>query len=247
MANQNQNNNNDDDEKKDAGGNEGDNQQGNGGNSQGNEGNGGQNQNGGGTNNSGGGSDGGNGGNQSQGKTFSQEDVNRMMAKEKQQGRNAVFNELGINPDDKDVISFIKAFVSARGAGDGDDGGNQGDGGAELAQAQERARIAEMKADAMKAGVKAQYVDDAVELVRARYSDENNDFNAILNELKSKYAIWFEDVEEDDKGGAGKRGTGSTISSKNQQGSKNNQEEGLGKRLAGLRRPQTKKSSYFSS
>ena len=246
MANQNQNNNNDDDEKKDAGGNEGDNQQGNGGNSQGNDGNDGQNQNGGGTNNSGGGSDGGNGGNQSQGKTFSQEDVNRMMAKEKQQGRNAVFNELGISPDDADVISFIKAFVAAKGASDGD-GGNQGDNSAELAQAQERARIAEMKADAMKAGVKAQYVDDAVDLVRARYSDENNDFNAILNELKSKYAIWFEDTEEDDKGGAGKRGTGSTISSKNQQGSKNNQEEGLGKRLAGLRRPQTKKSSYFSS
>ena len=204
MANQNQNNDNDD-EKKDAGGNEGENQQGN------NSGNDGQNQNGGGTNNSGGGSDGGNGGNQSQGKTFTQEDVNRMMAKEKQQGRNAVFNELGINPDDADAISLIKA------------------------------------ADAMKAGVKAQYVDDAVDLVRARYSDENNDFNAILNELKSKYAIWFEDTEEDDKGGAGKRGTGSTISSKNQQGSKNNQSDGLGKRLAGLRKPQTKKSSYFSS
>lgn len=246
MANQNQNNDNNDDEKKDAGGNEGENQQGNNGGSQGNGGNDGQNQNGGGTNNSGGGSDGGNGGNQSQGKTFSQEDVNRMMAKEKQQGRNAVFNELGINPDDADAISLIKALMAAKGANEGD-GGNQGDNSAELAQAQERARIAEMKADAMKAGVKVQYVDDAVDLVRARYSDENNDFNAILNELKSKYAIWFEDTEEDDKGGAGKRGTGSTISSKNQQGSKNNQSDGLGKRLAGLRKPQTKKSSYFSS
>lgn len=240
MANQ---NNNDNDENKNVEDNGNGNQnENNDGGSQGGNGNNGGNQNQGANNGANGGSD---GGSQNSGKTFTQEDVNRMMAKEKQQGRNSVFNELGISPDDSDIISIIKAVVAAKG---GTDDGSQGaDNNAAVAQAEERARIAEMKADAMKAGVKAQYVDDAVDLVRARYSDDNNDFNAILNELKSKYAIWFEDTEEDDKGGAGKRGTGSTISAKNQQGGKNNQDEGLGKRLAGLRRPQTKKSSYFSS
>lgn len=236
----NQNNNNENDDTKNVENNENENQ-GNENSQNGGTGNNGGNQNQGNNNDSGSNNNGGNQG----GKTFTQEDVNRMMAKEKQQGRNAVFNELGINPEDTDLISIIKAVVAAKGGNEDDSQG--ADNGAAIAQAEERARIAEMKADAMKAGVKAQYVDDAVDLVRARYSDDNNDFNAILNELKSKYAIWFEDTEEDDKGGAGKRGTGSTISAKNQQGGKNNQEEGLGKRLAGLRRPQTKKSSYFSS
>lgn len=236
----NQNNNNENDDTKNVENNENENQ-GNENSQNGGTGNNVGNQNQGNNNDSGSNNNGGNQG----GKTFTQEDVNRMMAKEKQQGRNAVFNELGINPEDTDLISIIKAVVAAKGGNEDDSQG--ADNGAAIAQAEERARIAEMKADAMKAGVKAQYVDDAVDLVRARYSDDNNDFNAILNELKSKYAIWFEDTEEDDKGGAGKRGTGSTISAKNQQGGKNNQEEGLGKRLAGLRRPQTKKSSYFSS
>ena len=240
MANQ---NNNDNDENKNVEDNGNGNQNEN--NSQGSDNNSGGNQNQGASGGSNDNSGSGNNGNQQGGKTFTQEDVNRMMAKEKQQGRNSVFNELGISPDDADIISIIKAVVAAKGGNEDDLQGNENS--AAIAQAEERARIAEMKADAMKAGVKAQYVDDAVDLVRARYSDDNNDFNAILNELKSKYAIWFEETEEDDKGGAGKRGTGSTISAKNQQGGKNNQEEGLGKRLAGLRRPQTKKSSYFSS
>ena len=236
----NQNNNNENDDTKNVENNENENQ-GNENSQNGGTGNNGGNQNQGNNNDSGSNNNGGNQG----GKTFTQEDVNRMMAKEKQQGRNAVFNELGINPEDTDLISIIKAVVAAKGGSEDESQG--ADNGAAIAQAEERARIAEMKADAMKAGVKAQYVDDAVDLVRARYSDDNNDFNAILNELKSKYAIWFEDTEEDEKGGTGKRGTGSTISAKNQQGGKNKQEEGLGKRLAGLRRPQTKKSSYFSS
>jgi len=188
------------------------------------------------------GNDSGNGG-----KTFSQEDVSRMMAKEKQQGRNAVFNELGINPDDSSTIALVKAFMAAQSAANDDSGNNDAANDAAVKAAEQRARVAEMKADAMKAGVKAQYVDDAVDLVLARYTDDNNDFNSILNELKSKYGIWFEDTDEDDSNNAGKRGTGSTISSKQQGGTKGNESDGLGKRLAGLRKPATKKSSYFGS
>ena len=170
-----------------------------------------------------------------------------MMAKEKQQGRNAVFNELGINPDDSSTIALVKAFMAAQSAANDDSGNNDAANDAAVKAAEQRARVAEMKADAMKAGVKAQYVDDAVDLVLARYSDDNNDFNSILNELKSKYGIWFEETDEDDSNNAGKRGTGSTISSKQQGGTKGNESEGLGKRLAGLRKPATKKSSYFGS
>lgn len=239
MANQNNDN---DDKKLEDEQNEGN----NGGNDSGNDG-GNQNQNQGQNNPNNGGNNSGNNDSGNGGKTFSQEDVSRMMAKEKQQGRNAVFNELGINPDDSSTIALVKAFMAAQSAANDDSGNNDAANDAAVKAAEQRARVAEMKADAMKAGVKAQYVDDAVDLVLARYTDDNNDFNSILNELKSKYGIWFEDTDEDDSNNAGKRGTGSTISSKQQGGTKGNESEGLGKRLAGLRKPATKKSSYFGS
>lgn len=182
--------------------------------------------------------------NQNQGKMFSQEDVSRMMAREKQQGRNAMLNELGVSPDDANAIALIKAFMTAQGAAN-DEGDDSQRLGAELEAANRRAQMAEYKADAMKAGVKAQYVDDAVELAVARMSDDNTDFNAILNELKSKYAIWFE-VDDSDDDSTGKRGTGSAIGAGKKSGN-GGEVESMGKRLASMRRPNGKKSSYFSS
>ncbi len=188
---------------------------------------------------------GGQEGNQNQGKMFSQEDVSRMMAREKQQGRNAMLNELGVSPDDANAIALIKAFMTAQGAAN-DEGDDSQKLSAELEAANRRAQMAEYKADAMKAGVKAQYVDDAVELAVARMSDDNTDFNAILNELKSKYAIWFE-VDDSDDDSTGKRGTGSSIGAGKNSGKGDSDDNSLGKRLASLRRTGGKKSSYFSS
>ena len=47
-------------------------------------------------------------------KTFSQDQVSKMMAKEKNQGRNAVYNELGINPKDEKQIEAIKTFIESQ-------------------------------------------------------------------------------------------------------------------------------------
>lgn len=181
---------------------------------------------------------------QQSGKVFTQDDVSRMMAKEKQQGRNAVFNELGINADDADAIALVKAVLAAKNSvGNEDDSQKLSE---ELQAANRRAQIAEYKADAMKAGVKSQYVDDAVSLAVAQMSGDNSDFNAVLNELKSKYSIWFDDSDEKNDDSTGKRGTGRSIGAGNNNNS-NNENQSMGKRLAAMRRPNGKKSSYFSS
>jgi len=195
-----------------------------------------------------------NGGNSSNGsanhsgKSFSQDEVNRMMAKEKQQGRNSVFNELGINPDDSETMELIKALIAVKSnSGSNNSGDNTAqNNNADFEAAKERAVIAELKLDAIKAGVSPQYVDDAVDLALARFTGDNDDINTILSELKPKYPIWFND-SDDSENNAGKKGTGSSLSSNKNGGGKNNEQVGIGKRLAGLRKPTQQRKSYFSS
>ena len=189
-----------------------------------------------------------NGSNNQGGKSFSQDEVNRMMAKEKQQGRNSVFNELGINPDDSETMELIKALIAVKSNSGSNNSGNgtANNNNADFEAAKERAVIAELKLDAIKAGVSPQYVDDAVDLALARFTGENDDINTILSELKPKYPIWFND-SDDSENNAGKKGTGSSLSSNKNGGGKNNEQVGIGKRLAGLRKPTQQKKSYFSS
>ena len=74
-------------------------------------------------------------------KTFTQEQVNRMMTREKRQGRAAAFRELGIDPKDNDLISAIKATISSHKQASGNDDA--------VAQLEHRTLVAEAKAEAM--------------------------------------------------------------------------------------------------
>ena len=47
-------------------------------------------------------------------KTFTQDQVNRMMTREKNQGRNAVYKELGIDPKDTKTVAQFKAFIESQ-------------------------------------------------------------------------------------------------------------------------------------
>ena len=51
---------------------------------------------------------------QSDEKTFTQKQVSSMMAKEKKQGAKSVYNDLGINPDDKEAIESIKKYIASQ-------------------------------------------------------------------------------------------------------------------------------------
>lgn len=175
-------------------------------------------------------------------KTFTQEQVSKMMAKEKNQGRNAVYNELGINPKDEEQIAKIKEFIES----------NKSDAQKQaektiaeqtaLKEAEDRAKMAETKAEAMMLGVKPQYVEDAVTLALAKTSD--GDVKSVLAEFKTKYPVWFETEEEKKKQA---KGTGSSLKNQSDKNDDKGKEQGIGARLAAQRKSSKTKSSYWGT
>ena len=176
-------------------------------------------------------------------KTFTQAQVNRMMTKEKNQGRNSVYNELGIKPGDKKTLAMIKSFIESQKTDEQKAAEAEQNSNKELEEANRKVIIAEAKAEAMMLGIKKQYVDDAVTLVISKIENEETDAKTALGELKSKYPVWFE--KDDDKNSTGKKGTGSSVKTKGGNGSKRDSEEqSLGARLAAKRKSGVK-SSYW--
>lgn len=177
-------------------------------------------------------------------KGFTQEQVNRMMAKEKKQSKAAALKELGIDPSDTKMIAMMKAFIESQKTDEQKGVETQLAEAAELAEANQRVLIAEAKAEAMQLGAKTQYVEDIVALISAKMTDDA-DIRTLITELKTKYSTWFGAEDEDDKSKTGKKGTGSSINSNSGKGSKSDEGKGLGARLAAQRKASTKKTSFW--
>ena len=174
-----------------------------------------------------------------------------MMTREKNQGRNAVYKELGIDPKDTKAIAMVKALIDSQKTDEQKAAEKESENQTKMNEAERRAQVAEAKAEAMMLGVKTQYVDDVVTLALAKMT-EDSDLKTIVGEFKTKYPIWFgESSEEDDKnkdkgkGKTGQRGTGSSV--KNSDKEKKGEEKGLGARLAAQRKSSGKKSSYWGN
>ena len=178
-------------------------------------------------------------------KTFTQDQVNKMMTKEKNQGRNAAYKELGIDPKDSKMVKMFKAFVESQKTDDQKAAEKESEEKAKLDEANQRAMVAEAKAEAMALGVKTQFVDDVVTLALAKMT-EDSDLKTIIGEFKTKYAVWFGESEEDkeDKKKTGQKGTGSSVKT-NEKEKKGEESKGLGARLAAQRKTGSKKSSYW--
>ena len=174
-------------------------------------------------------------------KTFTQDQVNKMMAKEKNQGRNSVYKELGIDPKDEKQVAAVKEYLENQKTDAQKAAEKEMENNSKIQEAEQRVRIAEAKAELMTLGIQPQYVDDAVTLALSKTSDDDSDIKSILTELKTKYPVWFES-KDDNKG----KGTGSSLGSKNNPGSGNGGNEGLGKRLAASRKNPGVKKSYWS-
>lgn len=182
----------------------------------------------------------------STGKTFTQDQVTKMMTKEKNQGRAAALNELGIDPKDTKMVAMVKAMIDSQKTDDEKNAEKQSEEAAKIAEANQRALIAEAKAEAMQLGVKTQFVEDAVTLSLAKMT-EDSDLKTLIGELKTKYPVWFGESDESDdkKSKAGQKGTGSSV--KSDKGKKEDEEKGLGARLAAQRKSNTVKSSYWGN
>lgn len=181
-------------------------------------------------------------------KTFTQDQVNRMMTREKNQGRNAVYKELGIDPKDTKTVAQFKAFIESQKTEEQKAAEKESADKAKQAESEHRVAVAEAKAEAMMMGVKPQYVEDAVTLVLAKLG-EDTDVKTLLGELKTKYPIWFGESDDDKgaKGKTGQKGTGSSVKQAEKGGKKGEAEKGLGARLAAQRKSGAKKSSYWGA
>lgn len=182
------------------------------------------------------------------GKTFSQDEVTRMMSREKKQGREAVLRELGIDPKDKKAVDAVKAYIDSQKTDD--DKAAEKD--TEVREANRRAQIAEAKAEAMTMGVKPQFVDDLITLVLSKKSDDTDlDLKTVIGEFKTKYPVWFgksdDDDDNDEKDKTGKKGTGSSFRDKGK-GKGKTDVKGMGARLAAQRKGSSgKKKSYWGN
>lgn len=193
----------------------------------------------------GGGNPAGNGDNGSGGaedKTFTQEQVNSMIAAEKRKNLSSVYKGLGFDSEEA-----AKAFVDKY---KGEEEKNKTD----LVKAQERASQLEAEKsaeaakaqdlqyrfDAMAEGCDAKSAADVVVLAKAKMSDDK-DFAAALKEVKDQYPAMFGQTDNGNGGGTGGGGTSP------RQKLKSGDLSGIGKRLAEQRKQNstTKDHDYF--
>ena len=184
-----------------------------------------------------GGTEGGQGGGTP--KTFTQEQVNGMMAAEKRSGRLALLKELGYEVKDgakaSDVIAQVKGILDSGKTQQQKDQEAREKAEGDLSAEQTKSKQLQAKIDAMTAGVKPDYVDDAIALLSPRVTDQKP-LSKLLEESKEKYPNWFGEAE-------GSKGTGGSI---NPPRGKGTNTEGLGKRLAQANKPAAK-SSFFKN
>lgn len=182
---------------------------------------------------------------QPQERTFGQAQVSAMMAKEKAQGRNSVYSELGIDPNDTELIAMVKSFASARTNVEQIE--NNQNVETRILEAEHRAVVAEMKAEALAQGAGPQYVDDVVTLAMSKLdADDKADLKTVLGEIRAKYPTLFNDSKEKDDESIGSKGTGTSVNSAQQSGEKNKGAE-LGTRLAAQRRSRSQKSNFWNN
>ena len=183
-----------------------------------------------------------------QNRTFTQDQVNKMMTREKNQGRNAALKELGLDPKDEKTIKMVKAFLASQKSDEEKAAEQAAAQDAARQQAEYRALVAEAKAEAMMAGAQSQYVEDLVNLVIPKMADDT-DLKTLIGEFKTKYPTWFEPAKEDEataKKHVGQKGTGASVKGSGGSGKGGGSEEkSLGARLAAQRKSSAGKASYW--
>lgn len=171
-------------------------------------------------------------------KTFTQDQMNAVAAREKQSARNAILRELGYEVpqggDYQDQVKAIKAILDSGKTEQQKDKEAKERAESDLTAERTRANSLQNKIDAMTAGVKPEFVDDAISLLAGKVTNEKT-LAKLLEEYKPKYPNWFGES-------GGSKGTGSPINPPKKGG----EVSGMGKRLAQTGKPQAK-SSYFKN
>lgn len=177
--------------------------------------------------------------NQNNSRSYTQDQINTMMANEKRTARQALLKELGFDvKDDKGFKETIKGIKDTLDAGKSQAQKDaEAKAAAESALAEERSKTGklEMKIAALSAGVNPEFVEDIIVLAQSKVSDQYP-VDKVMEDFKSKYPSFFATVK------SGSAGTGSSNNPPRKQGSA----DSLGKRLAQANKPNTK-STYFKN
>lgn len=181
------------------------------------------------------------GGQGSEGKTYTQEQINSMMAAEKRTARNALLKELGFegikDENYKDTVAGIKKTLDAGKTQQQLD--KEAKEAAEAAKSEAEGKVArlELQVAALKFGVKPDYVEDIIALAAPQVS-ETKTIDTILGDLKKKYPSSFGEDE------AGNSGTGSNTNPGRKPGASGVKGQDLAKNH---RASAPAKSSYFKN
>lgn len=171
-------------------------------------------------------------------KTFTQEDVNRMMANEKRTARSALLKELGYEVKDgkiTETVATIKGILDSGKTQQQLDQEARTAAESNLAAEKSKTSALQARVDVMTAGVKPEFVDDAITMLLPQVTEQKT-LSKLLEEYKTKYPAWYGES-------SGSVGTGnSTKNGRNTGGT----QTGLGKRLAESNKSAAK-SSYFKN
>lgn len=155
-------------------------------------------------------------------KTFTQDEVSRMMTREKQQGKQSVLNALGFKSEDeaKSAINLLKALQDSQKSEQEKAEERKNTAVQEKADAEKRAELAEAKLACVMNGVDGDSVDDVLTIALAKVTDDK-DLNAVVAEMKTqaKYASFFKSSTQE-------QGTGTPPKSNGEKGSANDTDYG---------------------
>ena len=185
-------------------------------------------------------------------KTFTQSEVNAMMAREKREGKASAFRSIGFSSEE-DAKKALELFNLMNGMNNNSNNSQESNFGSNLNnnnhvnnskaelqnslnEANKRAQEAEEKLSLLNAGVDKNSTDDVLAIAKAKVTDSKN-LDAVLEEMKkdSKYSVFF--VSSSDEG------TGSAPGQNRTGGSSGKIK--YGERLAKSNQTGANKSSYF--
>ena len=170
-------------------------------------------------------------------KAFTQEELTRMLAREKQQGRSSIIKAPGYNPEEKGVVESIKKILDSQKTQEQLNQEALTNEKQARTEAEGKAVAAERKLAVVLSGCKTEFVDEVMALSLVKVSD-TVDFDAALKAVKEKCPTFFTD---DDDGGTGS-GQG------HKRTPRNDKSGSLGSRLAqSATSDNSKKNPYFSN
>lgn len=178
-------------------------------------------------------------------KEYTQKEIDTIVARAVRTGKRQILDMLGIK-DKKvaaDTLADIKKYLDSKETPEQKVAREEKQ--KEVDAANERAERAEAKVIALSLGAKKEYIDDILTIAMSKKKDDE-EIEDVLKEMKTKYAAFFDD-EEDENGdgvnGAKKDGTGRGTKG----GSKRNQQnKSFAAQIAKKKYEGTGKNSFFT-